>query len=150
MDWHVVIKDHYPEAVRTIRRLMPSALRRSHDAEDFVQQAVAQLIGNPIEYRGVSTLIALAKRRMIDATRRPRALVLEIDPSDGGRAAGQQCEADELQNRLLGRSRDSQERGLILLRCQGHTVAEIAELTGVGLRTVQRFFKHFKLAEEPF
>jgi RNA polymerase sigma factor (sigma-70 family) len=153
MDWHSVIAQDYPTAVRAIQRMLPATLKATHDAEDFVQQALCDLIGKPIDYRGEKTLIVLARRRMIDAIRRPKQQPLtdELvdDQADSSPSAAEQTGAAELLEQLLDRTDDS-ARELVRLRADGHTPQEIALLTGRGLRTVQRFFKLFKALHEPY
>ena len=59
-------------------------------------------------------------------------------------------EAAELRELMLGRADDPSGRKVVDLRCSGHTLSEIAELTGVGLRKLQRFWKRFTEANEPY
>jgi DNA-directed RNA polymerase specialized sigma24 family protein len=61
--------EHYGAACRVIARLMPWALRSRYDAEDFVSEAIVDLMKNPTAYTGRNTLILIARRRMIDAAR---------------------------------------------------------------------------------
>ena len=51
---------------------------------------------------------------------------------------------------MIGRVDDPYGRSMIDLRCSGHTLPEIADLTGLGLRKVQRFWKRFAEANEPY
>jgi Homeodomain-like domain len=59
-------------------------------------------------------------------------------------------DAAALRESVLRRAANTGDRVVVDLRCQGHTLPEIAKLTGRGLRTVQRFFKNFVAANEPY
>ncbi len=154
VDWSAVMRDEYPSACQTIRRMMPYNLRAIYDPEDFVAEAIVELMSNPerLRARGLTILTLVAKRRMIDAARSPRsrATRLEVDIIDRQPPPVQVQEAAELRELMLERARDSHRRNLVDLRCDGHTLPEIAELTGLGLRTLQRFFKAFTEANEPY
>jgi DNA-directed RNA polymerase specialized sigma24 family protein len=154
IDWATVMRDHYPSACRIIRRLMPCGLRGVYDPEDFVGDALVEMMANPARFveRGFAFLTLVAKRRMIDAARSPRSRLtrLDVDIIDRRPAAILEHEAAELREMILGRARDPGRRHVVDLRSRGHTVPEIAELTGVGLRTLQRFLKEFVEANEPF
>jgi DNA-directed RNA polymerase specialized sigma24 family protein len=101
---------------------------------------------------GSATLILVAKRRMIDAVRSPRSrfMRLEVDIIDRQPPPVLEQEAAELREMMLERATDPRRRKLVDLRSRGHTLPEIAQLTGQQLRTVQRFFKEFTAANEPF
>ena len=75
IDWSTVMRDHYSTACRVIERLMPSSLRTTYDPEDFVGDAIVELMANPerLIEKGSTLLILVAKRRMIDAARSPRS-----------------------------------------------------------------------------
>jgi RNA polymerase sigma factor (sigma-70 family) len=154
IDWATVMREHYPTACRIIKRLMPSGLRGVYDPEDFVGDAIVEVMANPARFleRGSAFLTLVAKRRMIDAARSPRSrgTRLEVDIVDPQPAAVLEQEAAELRELMLKRASDPTKRKVVDLRSRGHTVPEIAELTGMGLRTLQRFFKEFTEANEPF
>jgi DNA-directed RNA polymerase specialized sigma24 family protein len=154
VDWTAVMRDSYPSACQVIRRLMPYGLRAIYDPEDFVADAIVELMAHPerIGTKGSSTLILVAKRRMIDAARSPRSrfMRLEVDVIDPQPPLVLEQEAAELRETMLRRTTDPDRRKLVDLRSRGHTLPEIAELSGVRLRTVQRFFKEFTAANEPY
>jgi DNA-directed RNA polymerase specialized sigma24 family protein len=154
VDWTTVMRDAYPSACQVIKRLMPYGLRAIYDPEDFVADAIVELMAHPERLSANrSTLLTLvAKRRMIDAARSPRSRFtrLEGDIIDRQPPAVLEQEAAELREMMLGREADSDRRNLVGLRCDGHTLPEIAELTGLGLRTLQRYFKAFAEANEPY
>jgi DNA-directed RNA polymerase specialized sigma24 family protein len=154
IDWSTVMQDHYATACRVIERLMPASLRTTYDPEDFVGDALVELIANPerLIEKGSALLILVAKRRMIDAARSPRSRLtrLEVDVVDRQPPAVLETEAAELREVMLRRADDPSARYLVDLRCDGHTLPEIADLTGLGLRTVQRFWKRFTEANEPY
>ncbi len=154
IDWATVMGDRYKTACRVIKRDMPRSLRAMYDPEDFVGDAIVELMARPERFvaSGSAPLVLVARRRMIDAVRSPRSRLarLESDVVDRQPAAELEQEAAELRERMLGRVDDPGEQNMIELRCSGHTLPEIAELTGVGLRTLQRFWKAFREANEPF
>lgn len=154
IDWEIVLHDYYEWACRVISRKMPRRLRAGYDPEDFVADAIVDLLNKPawfIEY-GPELIVLVAKRRMIDAARSPRSrgAHLDIEVTDHQPSVALRLEALELRDFMLGRTEDPGDRAMVALRCQGHTSPEIAELSGVGVRMVQRFFKHFAEANEPY
>jgi RNA polymerase sigma factor (sigma-70 family) len=153
IDWSTVMQDHYATACRVIERLMPASLRTTYDPEDFVGDAIVELMATPerLIEKGSTLLILVAKRRMIDAARSPRSRLtrLEVDIVDRQPPPVLEHEAAELREVMLDRADDLYGRNVVELRCSGHTLPEIAELTGLGLRKVQRFWKRFTEANEP-
>jgi RNA polymerase sigma factor (sigma-70 family) len=153
-DWPLILGNHYRAACRVVDRLMPRYLRRVYDPEDFVDDAIVELLAKPegLQEKGPSLLTLVAKRRMIDAARSPRSRWVDsaIDAIDHRPSAALDLEADELRELMLDRARDPRERTIVELRCKGHTLAEIANLTGVGIRQLQRIWKHFAEANEPY
>jgi RNA polymerase sigma factor (sigma-70 family) len=154
VDWTAVMRDYYPSACQVIRRLMPYGLRAIYDAEDFVADAIVELMTHPerVKKNGSALLILVAKRRMIDAARSPRCRLtrLDVDIVDRQPPPVLEHEAAEFREMMIGRAPDPDGRNLVDLRSRGHSLPEIAELTGLGLRTLQRFFKQFTEANEPF
>ena len=154
IDWTAVMRYDYPPACQVIRRLMPSGLRTIYDPEDFVADAIAELFARPdcFSARSSETLILVARRRMIDASRSPRSRTkrIEGDIIDPKGPAVLEHEAAELREIMLRRTADPGRRNLVELRFRGHTIPEIAQLTGLGLRKLQRFFKAFTEANEPY
>jgi DNA-directed RNA polymerase specialized sigma24 family protein len=156
----VSLAERYAVARRAVGHcLMPSHLRSAYDPEDFVHDALVELL----EKRGhceidARLLAVIARRRMLDAARSPQnqpmlSLGIEIDQIDGAfrvESVDDRCacpvlqaEANELRERFLELARDDRERTMIELWCEGNFVPEIAAKTGIGLRTVQRFFETF-------
>ena len=148
------MRDHYRMASRVIDRLMPPRLRTGYDAEDFVGDAIVELMTNAAlaDVESPALLIHIAKCRMVDAARSPRSRVLplEVDAVDPQPAVDLECEASEQLEILLGRAGGPRCRAVVDLRSQGYSLPEIAELTGVGLRTLQRFYKSFTEANRPY
>jgi DNA-directed RNA polymerase specialized sigma24 family protein len=154
IDWGSVLCDYYALACHVIRRRMPPCLRAMYDPEDFVADAIVEVLKKParfVEY-GPGVIVLVAKRRMINALRSPRnrAARLDVDLMDRQPSVALRLEASELREFMIGRTRDLADRAMLALRCQGRTSIEIAELNGLGLRTVQRFFKEFAEANEPY
>jgi DNA-directed RNA polymerase specialized sigma24 family protein len=153
IDWAKLMRDDYPSACRAIERVMPQSLQATHAPEDFVGDAIVQLMAHPERFtvNVPATLILIAKRRMIDAARSPRnrSMRLEVDMIDRHPPAELEIEAAELLELMLGRARNSIARDVVHLRCCGHSLPEISELTGLGLRKLQRFWKGFTEANAP-
>lgn len=154
IDWATLMQKHYRTACGVIARLMPRSLRRTYDPEDFVLDAIVELMAKPDQLieKGPSLLTLVARRRMIDAARSPRSrlMPLEVDIIDPQPSALLETDANELRETMLSRARDPREFNIVELRCRGHSLPEIAELTGVGVRQLQRFWKHFTEANEPY
>jgi DNA-directed RNA polymerase specialized sigma24 family protein len=147
-----VLQD-YSTACRVVNRFMPHNLRSGFDAEDFVGDALVDIMSTPARFAGYNRelLILVARRRMIDAARSPRSRVtaLEVDVIDRNQSDGLQHDGAELRELMIGRATEAGYRTELGLRCDGYTLPEIAKLTGAGLRTVQRFFRGFARANEP-
>ena len=154
IDWPTIMRKHYALACRVIKRRMPRGLRARYDPEDFVGDAIVELMTNRARFVefGPDLLVLIAKRRMIDAARSPRSRMMPLgdDVIDRQPSVAMEEDAAVLRELMLGRAGNSGDRIVVDLRCQGHTLPEIAELTGQGLRTVQRFFKDFTEANEPY
>ena len=154
IDVTTVRSDDYAVACRFIKSRMPACLRAGFDPEDFVSDAVVELLqkGTRFSGRGPTLLIVVAKRRMIDAARSPgrRLSPFIKDLIDRQSSAELHHDAAELRERMLDRAG---KRAAELARrspLPRATLAEIAERTGLGLRTVQRVFKKFTAANEPY
>jgi DNA-directed RNA polymerase specialized sigma24 family protein len=154
IDWPTVMCKHYALACRAIKRRMPRGLRARYDPEDFVGDAIVEVMKNRARFVefGPDLLVLIAKRRMIDAARSPRGRIMPLgeDVIDRQPSAALEVDAAVLRESMLRRAGNSSDRIAVDLRCQGHTLPEIAERTGRGLRTVQRFFKDFTEANEPY
>ncbi len=153
IDWDDVLPRYYLSACRDIKRKMPRCLWARYDPEDFVADAIVELMNKPapfVEY-GPGLLVLIAKRRMIDAAKSPRsrAVRLEVDVMDRQPEAHLRFEAAERRESMLGRTHDPRSRAMLALRLEGHSLPEIAEMSGRGLRMVQRFFRKFAKANQP-
>jgi DNA-directed RNA polymerase specialized sigma24 family protein len=154
IDWAILMRDHYPSACRVIERLMPRSLQATYAPEDFVGDAIVQLMAHPERFTvnvPATLIILIAKRRMIDAARSPRnrSMRLEVDMINRHSPAVLENEAAELLELMLGRARNSIARNVVHLRSCGHSLPEISQLTGLGLRKLQRFWKEFAEANQP-
>jgi RNA polymerase sigma factor (sigma-70 family) len=142
--------DDYRIAVLIVKCNMPKHLRRCFDAEDFVSDAIVDLLKQKLEFtgRGPTLLTLVAKRRMIDAARRHKPQYqtdgIEEDQFDYRPSVEQELNAAELEQLILRRASSDRGRTILRLRCRGYTSQEIAQLTGIGLRDVQRFMKRFR------
>jgi DNA-directed RNA polymerase specialized sigma24 family protein len=154
IDWANIMRTHYSLACRVIKRRMPRGLRARYDPEDFVGDAIVELMNNRARFLefGPDLLIVIANRRMIDAARSPRSRYMPLaeDVVDRQPSVALENDAAALRELMLHRAGNYSDRIVVDLRCQGHTLPEIAERTGRSLRTVQRFFKVFTEANEPY
>jgi DNA-directed RNA polymerase specialized sigma24 family protein len=154
IDWTTLMRNHYAVACRAVERRMPRGLRARYDPEDFVGDAIVELMSRRVRFVefGPDLLILVAKRRMFDAARSPRGRLMPLgyDMIDRQPSAALEFDAAILRESMLYRAGSSSDRVVVDLRCQGHTLPEIAELTGRGLRTVQRFFKDFIETNQPY
>jgi DNA-directed RNA polymerase specialized sigma24 family protein len=154
IDWASLMRKHYALACGIIKRRMPRCLRARYDPEDFVGEAIVELMANRARFVefGPDLLILIAKRRMIDAARSPQSRMMPLDEDliDRQPSVALEDDAAVLRESMLGRAGNSGDRAVVDLRCQGYTLPEIAERTGRGLRSVQRFFKDFTEANEPY
>jgi DNA-directed RNA polymerase specialized sigma24 family protein len=147
IDWNELMPEDYSSACRAIKRVMPRGLRGGYDPEDFVCEAIVELMSyrSQLDRSALALLIVVARRRMIDVARSPRGRMTHgiIDVVDREPSLDAIQAANELQELLLRKADRPADRTVVELRCQGYSLPEIARLTGIGLRTVQRFFKTF-------
>lgn len=141
MEWIDPSSEHYKMVCRYIRKIMPSRLKSVFDAEDFVMDAIIQIKGkNP------DLLILVAKRRMMDAAKSHQNKQRSIDwdmadwrsdiaKSDLGMTI-EDLEVDPILKKILN------------LMSDGYELPQVAEMIGLGLRTVQRKFANFKEERE--
>ena len=128
----------YDLACSVVGRYLPRGLRRAYDAHDFVADAVVELAEKHAEAT-MALVILVARRRIIDAMRSPRARVrpLEVD-IEARRPLF--CEM-ELRDQVDGRTRDPEHRAILWMICQGYTTVEVAKRSRFRIRTIQRILK---------
>ena len=117
IDWTIVLGEHYASACRVVNRCMPPGLRGRYDPEDFVGDAIVELLKNPArlaEYQP-HLLIVIAKRRMIDAARSAwnRLGRLEVELIDLQASAALHLEAAEMREEMLGRAGCAHGRAML-------------------------------------
>lgn len=147
-----------PNAQTTlVRRLLPrvrratrALLRDAADADDATQMAILEVLRSARTFRGEASIESWSDRITIRTTlrqaRRQSARHQRIDAAaepdqlDGGDAAdGALVRADlprDLEEYLRALP-DARREALILRHVLGHSVAEVAELTGVSPNTVK-------------
>jgi RNA polymerase sigma factor (sigma-70 family) len=158
--WEELFDKCYPKVIRVVRRKLDQPMRSIYDSSDFFSDVMKSLAANldRLDFPSLRSLIAFlaqaAEQKVIDEYRRQhtlkrnknreRALVTadgnSILPASTDPTASQVAQRDEVLERLLA-GQDDLERAVIKLKHQGHTNAEIAELTGWNIRKVQRFLK---------
>jgi len=135
MDWYNPSSDIYKKSCRVINSIMPSCLRSLFDPEDFVMDAVMELLRD--ERSGSELLVVVAKRRMIDAAKSPRNRTMRL-PGDppARRAIGWQEALEEVADLDL--------RLILEKRLEGYGLAEVVVISGLTPRTIQRKIRRLK------
>jgi hypothetical protein len=137
VNWpELMMSQEYSRACGTIRRIMPQGLRSKYDPEDFVGDAIVELLMKSVEEDLASRIILIAKRRMIDAFKSPRnkelPLLLDVENTS---ILG--CEENEFREKLIDFLPPT-DGGILNLWLEGYSTPEIVKLSGLGLRTVER------------
>ncbi len=141
---HAAFSTLYDELAPRLFRFAARQLRSRSAAEDVVQQALLQIhLARDHFTRGAAVLpwaYAIARRLVIDATRRRSREDLRADPTEEGEAPSAAVGADEALHRrrseaavgrdLLGLS-PPQREAFELLKVEGLSVAEAAEVLGI-------------------
>jgi RNA polymerase sigma-70 factor (ECF subfamily) len=150
-----VFEAYVPYLRMVVRRLLTPELRPKFDSMDIVQSAWVDLLAGfreqrwqfatPDDLRGF--LVRVTRNRLIDRVRKQQTpLRLEKRLADGdlqelphGRSvpAGADLEAEETWQRLLSLC-PARHRGLLTLKRQGLSVAEIAGRTGLHEGSIRR------------
>jgi RNA polymerase sigma-70 factor (ECF subfamily) len=131
-----------------VRRVAATLLRHSQDAEDATQVAMVEILKSAATYRGESSLEAWADRIAVRvAIRMARERRLESVRCDGGVSPDdlhEPLEAAPLSESIprpirayLDQLPEARRTTLLLRHALGHTIEEIAELTGVSPNTVK-------------
>jgi RNA polymerase sigma-70 factor (ECF subfamily) len=150
-----VFRAYEPYLRMVVRRLLPSRLRCKFDSMDVVQSAWADILDGFKEsgWRFENTgqlkafLIKVTRNRFIDRVRRHRTAVQKerslqgvesplIVPTDEPRPS-ELAQADELWRDMLLLC-PAAHRELLQMKRDGHSLAEIAERTGLHASSVRR------------
>jgi DNA-directed RNA polymerase specialized sigma24 family protein len=137
MEWIDTSSEHYKMVCRYINKIMPSRLKSVFDAEDFVMDAIIQIKG-----RNPDLLIVVARRRMIDAAKSPRSRMVAIDWDVADERSD--IARSDLGMDIEGLEIDPILKKVLRLMAEGYELPQVAEIIGVGLRTVQRMFANFR------
>jgi RNA polymerase sigma factor (sigma-70 family) len=160
--WATVYREHRAKVCSILRRRMPSRLRGSCDAEDFLHDGIVSLLqaGTMPHDAAQRLLIVAARRRQIDATRRacgapgryrdPGFTIQDLRDVDGARPTPpEELEARECLERLLSRCRDDEEWRLVNLKRLGYSTPEAAAELGMCERRAQRILQRLSRAHNP-
>lgn len=141
MEWIDPSSDHYKMVCSYIKKIMPASLKPFFDAEDFVMDAIMEILEKHIE-SSPGLLTTIAKRNMQDAAKSPRnrAGTLTIDMADWRSDIAK----SDLGMDIEGLEIDPILKKVLRLMAEGYELPQVAEIIGVGLRTVQRMFLKFK------
>lgn len=130
-----------------VRRATGALLRNSADADDAAQLCMMELLRSAGNYNGRGSLEAWCDRIVVRTTLRfaksqARAHALvdgRADPDNIGDARGERLTDDVAGdvNEYLERLPEARRTVLVLRHVLGHSVDEIAELTGVSRNTVK-------------
>lgn len=133
-----------------VRAIAKALVRDPADVDDAVQEVSVQILRSLSKYRGEGSLDAWAARlaerhvlRHIDRKRRrwSRSQPVERERIEGEAGPESPVRLEETLPRnlreYLGELPEPQRQTLVLRYAFGHSLAEIAELTGVGVSTVR-------------
>ena len=129
-------------------RIAATLLRHAQDAEDATQVALVEILRSAPSYRGESSLEAWASRIAVRAAiRMARERRLESVRSDRGVSPDELHEGADAAplsesiprpiRAYLDQLPEARRTALVLRHALGHSVEEIAELTGVSTNTVK-------------
>jgi DNA-directed RNA polymerase specialized sigma24 family protein len=144
IDWPLFMREEYPAACRAIARVMPRRRCTIHDADDWVMDAIAELVAD--DRASLALVVWVARRRMIDYLRSPRSrpqAMPDDDPPSRNPSVDLQYDAAELRSNLLDPRCHWEERMMVEWRLDGYSSPEIARMSGIRLRTVERFFRWY-------
>jgi DNA-directed RNA polymerase specialized sigma24 family protein len=147
MEWIDPSSDNYKSVCRYISKIMPARLNPVFDAEDFVMDAIMEILEKHIDHSPTPGLLTtIARRNMQDAAKSPRnrQRTLEIDMADWRSDIAQ----SDLGMDLEGLEIDPILKKILRLMAEGYELPQVAETIGVGLRTVQRMFANFREERE--
>jgi RNA polymerase sigma-70 factor (ECF subfamily) len=154
-----VFRTYEPYLRRVIRRQLSPRLRAKFDSVDVVQSVWADLLegfragnwafGDREQLKAF--LVRAARHRLIDRVRRHRPALEREEPAGGGRLEetvpsaqprpSQLAQADDLWQRILAECPPA-HRGLLELKRQGLSAAEIAERTGLHEDSIRRILRN--------
>ncbi len=142
------IVDGYEYACRIVQSKLPSSLRSRFSGADFVGDAILVILADPMRFSLVksiiSTIIVIARRRIVDEVRSPRTRpvidLTELEPyipDCGQPVASAYVECNEAYESMIG-GLDPESRNVIDFKRHGYSCPEIAIKTGWHVRKVQR------------
>jgi RNA polymerase sigma factor (sigma-70 family) len=154
-----VFRAYEPYLRRVVRRQLGPRLRAKFDSADVVQSVWADLLegfreggwsfGDRDQLKAF--LVRATRHRFIDRVRRYRPALEREDPAGGGGLEAtvpsaqprpsQVAQADDLWERILAECRPD-HRGLLELKRQGLSAAEIAERTGFHEDSIHRILRN--------
>jgi RNA polymerase sigma-70 factor (ECF subfamily) len=150
----------FREQVRTIEGVLVRLVGPSPDLEDLVQTTFLEALRSLARYRGEASLatwvtrigVHVAYHHLRRGARRPAPLELVADLiSDGEPEPGERLDERRLRARLyqlLDRIKPKKRIALLLYVVEGHSVEEVAALTGASRTAVKSrlFFARRELA----
>lgn len=135
--------------VQRVHRVSKSILRTPADADDAAQQSLIEIITSAKNYRGDSSLerwsdrivvrtsMRLAKGRQKQSARTEDDSELDALPADAEGSDPLSDDAPRPVKQYLEELPEAQRTALVLRHVMGHSVQEIADLTGVSPNTVK-------------
>ncbi len=134
--------------VSRVHRVARSILRTPADADDAAQQSLIEILGSAGSYRGGASIERWSDRIVVRTTmrlaREQRKLAGRLDDSveldevvSAAPAPTTLDAAPRLASEYLSELPDKQRTALVLRHVMGHSVGEIAELTGTSPNTVK-------------
>jgi len=162
--WEELFNTCYPKVIRVVRRKLNPPMRSLYDSTDFASDVMKSLAAkfDRFDFPSIESLMAflcqVAERKVIDEYRkqrtgkRDRTKERPIDAHDAstddpvealcwdGPTPSQVVQGSDVLERIQA-GLTASEKKVIELKQLGYSNAEIAELTGVNIRKVQRFLK---------
>ena len=136
----------------TVRRIARAMIADPVEADDAIQHALLELLRAAKTYRGAGSLDGwarrVASRAMLRHAARARSSRLHAPPSGDAPAAMNTTVLETLPRSLehyLAELPEVQRTALLLRHALGHTIVEIAEITGAPVPTVRSRIKKGQL-----
>ncbi len=163
--WEQLFRTCYPKVVRVVRRKLNPPMRSLYDSTDFASDVLKSLAAKceQFDFPSIDSLMKFlkqaAEQKVIDEYRRRHTRKRDINleqrieagPNGSGAADLRStdpspstiAQVDEQWERIRS-PLDDEGRAILDLKREGHTNEEVARLTGLSIRKVQRFIQVVK------
>jgi RNA polymerase sigma-70 factor (ECF subfamily) len=161
--WEELVRHCWPKILRVVRRRLNSPMRSLYDSTDFANDVLGSLVAKsdrfdfPTFEALTAYLAQSAEKKVIDEHRRQHRQKRDIrkgvylggavddagnqfEPPAHDPTASQVAQADEAKARIF-QGMPERERRVLDLKEQHYTNEEVAGITGLDIRTIQRILK---------